>query len=41
MARAKGLPHATVIFRHALRTALIPIVTLGGMTYAELLTGRC
>lgn len=39
MARAKGLPKAKVILRHALRTALIPIVTLGGVTYAELLAG--
>jgi len=39
MARAKGLPRSKVILRHALRTALIPIVTLGGVTYAELLAG--
>lgn len=39
MARAKGLPARLVITRHALRTSLIPIVTLGGVTYAELLSG--
>ena len=39
MARAKGLPRSKVVVRHALRTALIPIVTLGGVTYAELLAG--
>ncbi len=39
MARAKGLPARQVILRHALRNALMPIVTLGGVTYAELLAG--
>jgi peptide/nickel transport system permease protein len=28
-ARAKGLPEISVILRHALRNALIPVVTLG------------
>lgn len=39
MARAKGLPQRQVIGRHAFRNALMPIVTLGGVTYAELLAG--
>jgi len=39
MARAKGLPKQRVILRHVLRTSLIPVVTLGGVTYAELLAG--
>lgn len=30
-ARAKGLPERTVIYRHALRNALIPVVTVIGM----------
>jgi peptide/nickel transport system permease protein len=38
-ARAKGLPRRTVIGRHALRTALLPVVTLGGLQIAELLGG--
>jgi peptide/nickel transport system permease protein len=38
-ARAKGLRETTIIVRHALRNALIPVVTLGGLTYAQLLTG--
>lgn len=38
-ARAKGLPESRVIFRHALRNALIPIVTLMGLYVPLLLTG--
>lgn len=38
-ARAKGLSKATIILRHALPNALIPIVTLAGIAYAILLTG--
>ncbi len=38
-ARAKGLPEATVIFKHALRNALIPVVTLFGMYFPLLLSG--
>jgi peptide/nickel transport system permease protein len=37
-ARAKGLPERTVIFRHALRNALIPVVSLLGL-YLPLLFG--
>lgn len=37
-ARAKGLPERTVVLKHALRNALIPIVTLGGL-YIPLLFG--
>lgn len=39
VARAKGLREWQVILRHALRNALIPVVTLGGLAYANLLTG--
>jgi peptide/nickel transport system permease protein len=39
VAIAKGLPRRQVILRHALRNALIPVVTLGGVAYAELLAG--
>jgi peptide/nickel transport system permease protein len=39
VARAKGLGEILVIGKHATRNALIPVVTLGGLAYAELLTG--
>jgi peptide/nickel transport system permease protein len=38
-ARAKGLPERTVLFRHALPNALIPVVTILGMDVAGLLGG--
>ena len=38
-ARAKGLDSSRVIFKHALRNALIPIVTLLGLTIPTLLVG--
>lgn len=38
-ARARGLSRGRVMFAHALRTALIPIVTIGGGTLAYLLIG--
>ena len=38
-ARAKGLPERVVIFKHALRNALIPIVTIVGMTLPDLFSG--
>jgi dipeptide transport system permease protein len=38
-ARAKGLAEAVVNRKHALRNALIPIVTLGGFTVVGLLNG--
>lgn len=38
-ARAKGVRERAVILRHALRNALIPIFTLGGVAYAQLLSG--
>jgi peptide/nickel transport system permease protein len=38
-ARAKGASEATVLFRHALRNALIPVVTILGMDIAGLLGG--
>lgn len=36
---AKGLPEHTVIFRHALRTAILPLVSYLGPATAALLTG--
>jgi peptide/nickel transport system permease protein len=38
-ARAKGLSQASVILRHALRNALIPVVTLGALEFGGLLSG--
>jgi peptide/nickel transport system permease protein len=38
-ARAKGLPERTVIGRHALRNALVPVVTLGTIELGRLLAG--
>jgi ABC-type dipeptide/oligopeptide/nickel transport system permease component len=38
-ARAKGLPERAVLYRHALRNALIPIVTLVGLQFGALLAG--
>lgn len=38
-ARAKGLPQAVVIRRHALKNALIPVVTVVGLQFASLLEG--
>ncbi len=38
-ARAKGLPERTVIFKHALRNALLPVVTLVGLSVPGLIGG--
>jgi peptide/nickel transport system permease protein len=38
-ARAKGLAERAVIFRHALRNALVPILTVVGLTFAALMGG--
>lgn len=38
-ARAKGLVERTVIFKHALRNAIIPIVTVIGLSVGGLLSG--
>jgi ABC-type dipeptide/oligopeptide/nickel transport system permease component len=38
-ARAKGLPERTVLYRHALRNAMIPIITLVGLQFGALLAG--
>ena len=37
-ARAKGLPEDRVVWRHALRNSLIPVVTVLGLEFAQLLT---
>lgn len=38
-ARAKGLPDRSIIYRHALRVAILPVVTYLGPLAANLLTG--
>lgn len=38
-ARAKGLPERIVVVRHALRNALIPVVTIAGLQFGDLLAG--
>ena len=38
-ARAKGLPRRTVVLRHALRNALIPVVTIVGLQVGRMLAG--
>ena len=38
-ARAKGLPEAGVVVRHALKNALIPVVTVVGLQFGALLGG--
>jgi peptide/nickel transport system permease protein len=38
-ARAKGLTERRVVLRHALRNALIPVVTLGALEFGALLSG--
>lgn len=38
-ARAKGLPRTAVLARHALRNALIPVVTVIGLDFGSYLTG--
>ena len=38
-ARAKGLDERVVVLKHALRNALIPVVTLGALEFGTLLSG--
>ncbi|MFB3917302.1 MAG: nickel ABC transporter permease [Terriglobales bacterium] len=38
-ARAKGLPERTVVYRHALRNAMIPVITVLGLQFGALLAG--
>jgi ABC-type dipeptide/oligopeptide/nickel transport system permease component len=38
-AKAKGLARQTVVIRHALRNALIPVVTMLGLQFGALLGG--
>src|SRR5262250_2489476 len=38
-ARAKGLPERTVVYRHALRNAMNPVLTVVGLQFGALLAG--
>jgi peptide/nickel transport system permease protein len=38
-ARAKGVDESTVLWRHVLRNALVPVVTVGGLELGTLLSG--
>jgi peptide/nickel transport system permease protein len=38
-AKAKGLPARTVVYRHGLRAALVPVVTIFGIDFGTLLAG--
>lgn len=39
MARAKGLPEWVILYKHALRNALIPVVTIAGLQFGQVLAG--
>ena len=38
-ARAKGLSERTVIYKHALRNAMMPLVTIAGLQFGNLISG--
>jgi oligopeptide transport system permease protein len=38
-ARAKGLPESQVVYKHALKVAILPVVSFLGPLAANLLTG--
>ncbi|PYM59232.1 MAG: peptide ABC transporter permease, partial [Candidatus Rokuibacteriota bacterium] len=38
-ARAKGLAESTVLVKHALRNAILPVITVTGIGLADLLVG--
>jgi peptide/nickel transport system permease protein len=38
-ARAKGLPERTVTYKHALRNAALPVVTIAGLQFGSILAG--
>jgi peptide/nickel transport system permease protein len=38
-ARARGIPERKILVNHALKNALIPVITLFGLTFASLLGG--
>jgi peptide/nickel transport system permease protein len=38
-ARSKGVPERTVIYKHAFRNAVIPVITIVGLQAGDLLAG--
>jgi ABC-type dipeptide/oligopeptide/nickel transport system permease component len=38
-ARAKGLRQTTILARHVLKNALVPVITVGGLIFAGIVTG--
>jgi oligopeptide transport system permease protein len=38
-ARAKGLPYSTIVLRHALRPALLPVLSYMGPAFVGIITG--
>jgi peptide/nickel transport system permease protein len=38
-ARAKGLPKRLVIYKHALRNAVLPVVTFAGLQFGQVISG--
>ena len=38
-ARAKGLSRTLIVYKHALRNAVLPVVTFAGLQFAQLLSG--
>jgi len=38
-ARSKGMPEKIVLFRHCLKNALLPVVTIAGIVVADIATG--
>ncbi len=38
-ARARGIPESRIVYAHALKNALIPVITVLGLTFASLLGG--
>src|SRR5262249_56527333 len=38
-ALAKGMPRRRIVLRHALRNALVPVITLGALEFGQLLGG--
>lgn len=38
-ARAKGLPRRMVIYKHALRNAVLPVVTFAGLQFGQVISG--
>lgn len=38
-AYAKGMPHRTVVYQHALKNALSPVITLAGLQFSAVISG--